>query len=787
MLHIFKLRTNAKTGKPASKEQFPVKSHATFFKNVSKYIADHAKDDAYNIFIPQAQYSETNRQADNFLYQEILAFDLDHVDVARVSEYPKIICSALGVDKEKCVAICSGSGIHFVLHPDKLRIGSTKDFQLLFPYYKAWCLLISDELKKAGLAGEVDDQFFQPSRSIRVPHTLNCKPAGSTPETCSKKTNVFFIQDEENIYDTLASQMFLFTEITPVKDDKEKEYLKKGSYGRPDVPYILDQCSFLKEVSSNVANVSEPQWFEAINIVSHFQDEFKTAHAISKGYPTYSAAETQERAERAHYSYGPSLCASIEQKVWDKCKECPHYGKVRSPIQLKSKEHISTEENGFTVLVKGKPVRQYEDLRRHFSKKYEYIVFDDNGEVRTYDGKKYNSFLKQSIKQFAQERFIPICEKESERVEFYNQVISTNVVPRASFDPPKNKINLLNGIYDIKTKELIPHSAAYYFTSVLPFEFNAEATCPTWDQFLKNISLGRQSIIDAIEEYIGYCLLGGDYTINKMLILAGDGSNGKTTLLNLIKKILGADNCSFVPASKYGNNHYLANLYGKLANISEETGVMGLKDTEIIKLLTGDGTLEVDCKFERPFNFQNRAKIIMTYNKVPYLGESTVGIKRRLMIIPFDLNLEEELDKKIVDIQEKLESELSGILNRCMIALNRLLDAGSFTEVEETKEKLHEMLADSDPIYALWTENLDFTGKPEDCLQYKDVWDFYEREIDPIDVGSERRISQRKFFTRLRILATKEKKVTISMKQIGTRMEKVLLGVKFINPMEAEY
>lgn len=787
MLNIFKLRLNSK-GKTSSIGQVPSKGHASFFKNVDQFLSVHAQEDAYNIFIPQAHYEDRDRKGENFLFQEIVCFDLDHVDVKRISEYPKVISRALGVDADKCVAICSGSGIHFVVAPDKFKLTKIEDFKTLLPYYKAWCVSIADELKKEGLeCREVDEQFFQPARSIRCPNTLNCKPAGTGPHNCEKKTEVFFIKDDERIYNHLEGQMFLFSEITPIKDDKEKLYLRKGSYGKPDIPYIMQSCSFLKEAHEKPDEITEPQWFEAINIVSHFQDEFKTAHEISKGHPGYIAADTQERAERAHYSYGPSLCTSVEQKVWDKCKECPHYGKVRSPIQLKSKEHISTEENGFTVLVKGKPVRQYEDLRRHFNKKYEYIVFDDNKEVFIFDGKKYIPYSELNIKSYAQENFIPLCEMDRERKEFFHQVTSTNIVNRESFEPPQNKINLLNGILDIRTNELVPHTGSYYFTYVLPYDYDAGAECPTWDQFMQNISLGRQNIIDCLEEYIGYILLGGTYDFNKMLIMAGDGSNGKTTLINTMKKIIGQENISFIPASKYGNNFYLANLYGKLANISEETGVMGLKDVEVIKLLTGDGTLEVDRKFGQPFNFVNRAKMIMTYNKVPYLGESTLGIKRRLMIAPFDLNLEEEADKKIENIQEKLEAELSGILNRCLIALRRLLDNGHFTEIEETAERLHEMLADSDPIYALWTENIEFTEDEKDCLLYKEVWDYYEKEIDPIDPGSERRISQRKFFTRLRNLATKEKKVTITTKQIGTKIEKCLLGVKFKTLEMAEY
>lgn len=533
---MFKLRLVK--GKTSSCMPVRSKGPAALFSNVQKYLEDNAKDDAYNIFASIAHYKDSTRRAEMFDYQEIIPFDIDHVDLSKIDQYPKAIAKGLGIDAEKCVAICSGNGVHFAFWPDKFRITKVDDFKLLLPYYAAWCVEVKNALTEAGLTGDVDEQFFQPARSLRVPFTRNCKPAGSTPENCVKNVPVYFIEDETFIYDDLQSQFFLFTEIKPIKDDKEKEYLKKGSYGKPDIPYILDNCLFLKEAIVNSDTISEPTWFEAVNIVAHFQDDYKTAHDISKGYSGYSSEETQERAERANYSYGPSLCGSVEKKVFSRCKECPHYGKIRSPIQLKSKEHISTGENGFTVMVKGKPQRQYEDLRRFFNEKNPYVTLSDNRSTWIFDGKKYIKYDENNLRDFAQKSFSPICEKDSERLEFCKQVTSFNMVERGSFEPPPGMINLMNGLLDVKTRRLIPHSPSYYFTYVLPYSFDPLAECPTWEEFLKNISCGRQAIMDCLEEFIGYCLLGGEYYINKILILAGDGSNGKTTLINVMRKIL---------------------------------------------------------------------------------------------------------------------------------------------------------------------------------------------------------------------------------------------------------
>lgn len=201
--------------------------------------------------------------------------------------------------------------------------------------------------------------------------------------------------------------------------------------------------------------------------------------------------------------------------------------------------------------------------------------------------------------------------------------------------------------------------------------------------------------------------------------------------------------------------------------------------------MTGDGVLEVDKKFEQPFSFINRAKMIMTYNKVPYLSETTTGIRRRLMIIPFDLNLEAEKDKKIHNIQDKLAAELPGILNRVLVALDRVIEKGEFTEVSETQEKVHEMMADSDPIYEMWTDHLEITGYSTDLIYMSDLWDYFDRVVDPGNI--DKRMSQRNFYKRLRYMSTKNSKTSIVLKRKGNEVGKAITGIVFKEQINAEY
>lgn len=83
---------------------------------------------------------------------------------------------------------------------------------------------------------------------------------------------------------------------------------------------------------------SEPLWQLTLLASSWFEDGEKWAHYFSKGYPTYSHAETQAKYEqkivqKAQGNLGWPSCSAFEA-AGAKCKTCPFYQKLRSPLNL---------------------------------------------------------------------------------------------------------------------------------------------------------------------------------------------------------------------------------------------------------------------------------------------------------------------------------------------------------------------------------------------------------------------------------------------------------------------
>jgi putative DNA primase/helicase len=125
-------------------------------------------------------------------------------------------------------------------------------------------------------------------------------------------------------------------------------------------------------------------------------------------------------------------------------------------------------------------------------------------------------------------------------------------------------------------------------------------------------------------------------SIQKALLLVGDGSNGKSTLINLIKAFTGHENVSAVSLQELENNRFSkADLYNKLVNLYADLLDGALKTVGTFKMLTGSDPIKGERKFQNSFLFKNFAKLIFLANKVPKVFEDRDAFFRRWTILTF--------------------------------------------------------------------------------------------------------------------------------------------------------
>ncbi|MEM4676196.1 MAG: phage/plasmid primase, P4 family, partial [Nitrososphaerota archaeon] len=198
-------------------------------------------------------------------------------------------------------------------------------------------------------------------------------------------------------------------------------------------------------------------------------------------------------------------------------------------------------------------------------------------------------------------------------------------------------------------------------------------------------------------EIIGYTLYPHAYPFHKAILLVGDGSNGKSTYMTLIRTILGDMNISSVPLSDLDpriNRFATADLYGKLANLSSEP-VKGLRiDLTRFKQLTGEDPVRFERKFKDGFTGYNYAKLIFSANELPEVNEDTYAIWRRWIVIEFPNRFMPDPEFFKNTFMDEIEAVIVLSLHAFRLALLRK----GFTELG-TKDPKEEWMMRSNVVY----------------------------------------------------------------------------------------
>lgn len=268
-------------------------------------------------------------------------------------------------------------------------------------------------------------------------------------------------------------------------------------------------------------------------------------------------------------------------------------------------------------------------------------------------------------------------------------------------------IGFRNGILNIKTKELIEYTPDVIITNKINWDYNPHAYDELLDQTLNKISCNDAEIRSSLEEMVGYCFFRRN-ELGKAFILSGEGSNGKSTLLNMIRNLLGRSNCSSLDLKKIGDRFSTVMLFGKLANIGDDISSEFLADVaEFKKVVTGD-TIAAEQKGQPKFDFDPYCKLIFSSNSIPRMGKGADfnAIKRRLVIIPFNARFSKDDPDYVPYISDKLktQSAMEYLILLGLKGLERILDNRMFTESEASRKELDEYEITSNPIVGFVAE-----------------------------------------------------------------------------------
>lgn len=262
------------------------------------------------------------------------------------------------------------------------------------------------------------------------------------------------------------------------------------------------------------------------------------------------------------------------------------------------------------------------------------------------------------------------------KVNAVMEALGSWVCPRPTNAEHAPCIALENGVYDVGTDALLPHSPDRFNLFSLPFAYVPGAACPQWLAFLAQV-LPADSIA-FLQEWAGY-LISGKTDRHKIASLVGAPRSGKGTIGRILAALLGKDNVTGPVLASLTGAFGLEPLIGKSLAIFGDVkwSAHGVADaTELLKTISGDDTISVHRKNRTAWEGRLPTRFMLLSNNTPSFTDSSGALAGRMIHLHFTQSFAGRED---IGLSERLLTEMPGILLWAIEGLRRLETQGRFT------------------------------------------------------------------------------------------------------------
>ena len=337
-------------------------------------------------------------------------------------------------------------------------------------------------------------------------------------------------------------------------------------------------------------------------------------------------------------------------------------------------------------------------------KNTEFLAFKDTGQLLYYDSGVWTY----KGEQYIQKRLVADL-KYLYKTNYVKEVVSyiqgKNYAERDiihTFITESNGdllFNFPNGVYSFKQGRLLEPNPDFYFSSTLPFRYDADALPKDSLDFIWQISNNNFETWINLMECAAWTLMP-DNRFQKLVLLWGEGANGKSTYLNLLLTFIGREASTSLTVQQLIDNRFMkADLFGKQINVAGDLPSEPISDTGLLKALRGQDMITVEEKGKTPFRFVSQTRNIWSANKFPKTGDDTRAFYRSWQIIYLtkifrnDGNLFAKITTK---------TELAGLFNLLVrYFLPALMQRSDFTyaKTPEENQQLYDRKADSSKLF----------------------------------------------------------------------------------------
>lgn len=337
---------------------------------------------------------------------------------------------------------------------------------------------------------------------------------------------------------------------------------------------------------------------------------------------------------------------------------------------------------------------------------------------------------------------------------------------------PDQLLACKNGLLDLTSGDLLPHTPEYFNLSWSEVEYDPDAECPRWMAFLSEIYPDDPTAADTLQEFVGYTLTT-DTSQQKAIALIGPKRSGKGTIARSVQALLGADSYCAPTLASMGKNFGLQTWIGKraafVADARASTRNNAQQMVERILTVTGEDTQFVDRKNKEPWEGRLNTRLWLLSNQLPATQDTGAALVSRFLLIEHSVSFYARED---TELEGRLRAELSGILNWALVGLKRMQKRGRFVQPQSGKAMIAQWERLNSPMKAFVEDMCELD--PEEWVPKKQLREAYKVWCFDNDIGFTLDDSH---FTNNLNSAT-DHRVRVTRKYVGKDRVRVFSGIR---------
>ncbi len=317
-----------------------------------------------------------------------------------------------------------------------------------------------------------------------------------------------------------------------------------------------------------------------------------------------------------------------------------------------------------------------------------------------------------------------------------------------SLDPDPLLVGVENGSLDLSTGNFLPHRPEHLITRHLAVSYDPPATAPVFEQFLSEVQ-PDPSVRGFLQRWAGYCL-SGSLREHVLPFHFGTGSNGKSIFLeHVLLRLLGSYGAKMSDSLIYrdarGSQPYLeiAGLCTRRFALGEENTAGSRLNENFLKSASGGDRQKGRFSYGDFLEYQPSAKLALVGNHRPCVQGRDHGFWRRFLLVDWPVRIPNE--RQDVHLPEKLQAELPGILNWCLVGARDWLAHG-LNPPSACLGATEGFRQESDQLTGFLKL---FEPAPGDHLLKQDVFALYRAWATDEGIPAPRQMSQRNLSFRL--------------------------------------